>query len=340
MISYQSLYNLYQNSEPYKGSDDIPYDKRSHRHKFFNVKVVDGKMEFHLSYYWKWYEETMDLTDYQIIEPFLSKFQKERWSQISMDYCDYKIPYMRRWRKLSEPFCIVRDDNTMEFITENTHQGLRMIISDHLKYGHYMMKEKASGGVVIRSSFRANSGLKIPVFKGLRLYMDTLEVHESSKYKLELLSVDRKQANMIHKNNQDRYRLTKAFYHSMEKEDLAEGITEVVQEYFDNDFSWSDQEKAKHLAHECWETDPVKASYLYLLGYSILDARWLPKHTAGHLPIAYYNKVKHAIKHNSIVTNKAFAKQNYWDFDKNYPTSRWGMNIIKVSDGSVVKQAQ
>ena len=91
---------------------------------------------------------------------------------------------------------------------------------------------------------------KTPIFKGLRLHMDTFEPHESSRYRVEIRNVDRKKANEIHKGDKEKYALLKSFYASMESKDLGTDIKEVRDEYYPEGLGWQDREDAKEKAND------------------------------------------------------------------------------------------
>ena len=328
MIHYSTLLGKYKDIKPYRNANQIPWGMRHHRHKFFEAVEVNGKLEFHLSYYWGWEQETLEMAEYEYLKQFMNKREKNKWSLNDYSWNESKIPYWTKYKRLVNPFCIVRDDNTMEFICDDMHQGLRMIISDHLPRGYYIQQEKSSGGVVMKEMFNK---MKMPIFKGLRLHMDTFEPHESSRYRVEIRNVDRKKANEIHKGDKEKYALLKSFYASMETKDLGADIKEVRDEYYPDGMGWQARLDAQEKANELWATNPMKASYLYLLGYNILDTRWAGGYNVDlrYHNMHYHQHVVRLIRKNQVIKHNAFTTNTYWDFDKNYPTSNWKMHIIK-----------
>ena len=122
--------------------------------------------------------------------------------------------------------------------------------------------------------------------------------------------------------------------------DLGTDIKEVRDEYYPEGLGWQERMDARDKANELWVTNPMKASYLYLLGYNILDTRWVGGYNNDlrYPTMSYHQHVVRLIRKNQVIKHNAFTTNTYWDFDKNYPRSDWKIHIIRMTDNHVIKQ--
>ena len=98
------------------------------------------------------------------------------------------------------------NDNSIEFLRDNTYQGPNMMMSAFLC--PYMVKTDCRmGGDIICSD-----SVTHPIFKGLRVYLADLSLHPTVNYKLFYKTVDRSKSKELRKSWEERIKAVKAFF--------------------------------------------------------------------------------------------------------------------------------
>jgi len=340
MISYKKLQEIVANIKPYRNTDEYPYASRTHRHKYFKVVEVDGKIEYHLYYWGGFVEDYLDPYEAeQMKEHDPEKFDKYhsalgyRWKNMA------NIPYYSTWNHDKKPIFIVRDDNTAELTHNSLHQGSNMIWSQYLPHRVFAMKSSRAGGNIIKSYVH---NLKIPVFKGFRYNIDTFELHESSRYSIDIPYVDRTKSNEVIKAEKEKLNIIKTFMNTLDNKSFADTVRDVFNEYVSNDNADNyHSEVILNKADELWQTDYVSASYLYMIGFGIHDMYWIASNNnpSRYKPIIYFEFFKRKFSDRLKTLHNTFTKVKYWDFDKNYPDSRWGIEV-RDTKGNILVQLQ
>jgi hypothetical protein len=336
-LTYERFKNLHKNVAPYRGTNQIPYADRTHRHKFFSPVEVNGEIEYHLSYYWEWEREFMDMAEFEQAKEHMGKRLLNSWHQSSPDYCDGQSYYYKYYRDI-KPYGILRSDNTLEIVSDNMHQGLRMHLSDNLSRGAYVMRDCNSGGSIITDSWReARRQLKLPIFKGMRFSIDTLEMHESSRYIIDVKRVDRKKSNEVLKSYKDSFTLMNTFYKSMDKDAFTSELKETAKEYLldeDNQYIRPSVNRAHKIGAEMFKDNPMLASYLTILSGGYGNARWVAKMSSDSLyyDVPWYaRRAENDLRLNLKYRHDTFTRLKYWHFDRVYPQSKWGVDIFDIN---------
>lgn len=335
-ISYNRLMWICKNTKPYRNTNEYPYSDRHHRYKYFIPVEVNGKIEFKVHYYWGSEEIRYSMEEFERFSHTLSKIQREKYYRYESSVENGDIPYMSKFLTKHRPFGVVRDDNTIEILSDRMGQGDRMIISEQLGVKAYFMQESSSGGVIFTDRYsQANRTLKRPAFKGMRFNITTGELHESSRYKINVKVVDRKKSNELLKEHKDKLAMLKMFYNTTDVATMSADMKGVItKEEMDKSIDYLQR------AREIWESDPVASSYYYMLGYYVGNAYWALRYDNQLNPPsliykALITKIKKDLQGNSDI----FTKHSYWDFDNMYPTARWGLEITDMQ-GNQLKQIQ
>ena len=194
-FNYQRLLNISNTQEPYKGSDNrFPFSNRKYGHKYFLKEIVDGVPQFKLCY---WYRND------PVTEPNV--------------------------------FGIVRSDNTIEFAVDGhyIHQGLRQIMSGSYYKGYFSSSVRHDGIIYSRKVDEENGVWKtIPIFKGLRMNMDTMELHEDSKYTFAKKTINRQKSKALLDKYEDAFKVAEVMVISMDRDKIRDVINDVGREYF------------------------------------------------------------------------------------------------------------
>ncbi len=155
--------------------------------------------------------------------------------------------------------------------------------------------------------------------------MDTMAIHESSKYLVTYKTVDRKKSKEAINIYQDKLNGAYAFITCMDKESFNQDREEVVEELIpDNKGShwWSDamRKEAISLADNIFFEKPVEAIYTYMkafnVGYymsSLADpSDWI---SSFKKKFAKYIHVKHDTFTKEYLTHLENFKSSQWNID-------------------------
>ena len=299
-FNYQRLLKISETQEPYRGSENrFPFSNRKYGHKYFLKDMVDGVPQFRLCYYY-------------------------------------------RKDAITEPnvFGIVRSDNTIEFDMSGRymHQGLRQIMSS----GYFNVAFNSSvrhGGIIYskRVDEENNTWRVIPIFRGLRMNMDTLELHESIKYTFVKKTLDRKKSKEFLAKYDNAFKVAEVMYFNLEQDKVSDIIKEIGREHFpkywiDNgNYGYLNIENPKEVmdkADEILESSPFDSFILYI---NAINLWW--KYSSNIKE--NYDRAKKKIykviqKNNDVFNVKEF------DYTQNISSSAWGLDI-KVNNNFVYR---
>lgn len=329
-ISYNELMYLYKNIPPFKNTNEYPYSNRHHRHKYFIPVEVDGKIEFNVHYYWASEQINYSMAEYEQLAHSLNKRQRDKYYY---NEGDEGIPYMSKYITKHKPFGIVRDDNTVEILCEYMGQGERSIISAQLGVNAYFMQEASSGGVIFVDKYsQCRRSLKRPAFKGMRFNVDSGELHESSRYKIDIKVVDRKKSNHLMKEHVDKLSMIRMFYNSTDEKTLISDMKDAVNIHAPEILNGSGSRSYNiDTARRLWDSDAIASSYFYVLAYYIGNAYWALRYdTTISSPKEIYKQLLPKMKRDIKGDADVFTKKTYWDFEKIYPSASWGLEITDM----------
>ena len=300
-FNYQRLLKISETQEPYRGSENrFPFSNRKYGHKYFLKDMVDGVPQFRLCYYY-------------------------------------------RKDAITEPnvFGIVRSDNTIEFNVEGRYmnQGLRQIMSaSFYKNGHFRSSIK-HGGIIYskRVDEHKNEWRVIPIFKGLRMHIDTMEIHESSKYTFVKKTLNREKSKALLAKYENAYKVAEVMYVTLEQDKISDIIKEIGREHFpkywiDNgNYGYLNIENPKEVmdkADEILESSPFDSFILYINAISLW---WKYSNNIKENYDRAKKKIYKAIQKNNDVFN---VKE--FDYTQNISSSAWGLDI-KVNNNFVYR---
>ena len=335
-FNYIGLKQIHETAKPYRNTNNYPYYDRNHRHKYFIPVEVNGEVEYHMHYYWKWTEQHMSVADFEQAKEHMGVRELEKWHQYTVDN-DVPIPYWRKWYRADSPFGIIRSDNSIEFVTEDFHQGLRMHLTDMT--GKYFMRDCKSGGTIMVNHYYApRQTYKRPMFMNMRVDLDTLEPHESSRYTIDIKTLDRKKSNELFKLQESKFNLLETFYKAMDEESFINDIKDIIKEFDEAQPNAHGHSALQHKAIDLWDTNPVESSMMSIIGKGIYNIYWgVRGDKLRYQPIEFFKCFKRKFRKDLQKTSDIFNKQRYWDFDAYYPTSNWDIEL-RDSNGNLLKQ--
>lgn len=245
-FNYARLLRISENQEPYRGSENrFPINERRYGHKYFLKEIVDGVPQFKLCY---WYKND------PVTEPNV--------------------------------FGIVRSDNTIEFAVEGhyMYQGLRQIMSARSYRNGYFKSSIRHGGIIYTRLIdeEKREWRTIPIFKGLRMNIDTMEIHDSSKYSFVKKTINREKSKALLDKYENAYKVAEVMFINMDKDKLYDITKEIGREYFpecwkeSGNYSYLDFDDPKEVmakADEILESSPFDSFMLYINAMSIWWSR-------------------------------------------------------------------
>jgi hypothetical protein len=328
-LKYERLKRITETQKPYRGTiDKYPFSDRNHNYKYFYPREVNGEIEYHVGYYHKWQTESMTTEEFNAkkgsmdSKEFKKWREKEKWDSNARTY--EPTGYYEKDVKNPKVDLIIRSDNTAEIVTDNFHQGMRMIFSAY-SYSNGVFQSSVNHGGIVYGRRDSRGDIRIPIFKHMRFNMDTMEVHPSSKYIATYNTVDRKKSKEAMSIYQDKLNGAFAFITCMDKESFNQDREEVVEELIpDNKGShwWSDamRKEAISLADNIFFEKPVEAIYTYMKAFNVGYYMSSLAHPSDWIKgfkkkFAKYIHVKHDTFTKEYLTHLENFKSSPWNID-------------------------
>ena len=328
-LRYEHLKRITETQKPYRGTTDkYPFSDRNHNYKYFYPREVNGEVEYHVGYYHKWNTHTMTIEEFEAKKPTMNKKELARWNERSVwneQTRQNELVGYESYSKEPKVDLIIRSDNTVEIVTNMFHQGMRMIFSAW-NYANGVFQSSVEHGGIVYGRRDSRGDIRIPIFKHIRFNMDTMAIHESSKYIATYNTVDRKKSKEAMSIYQDKLNGAYAFITCMDKESFREDMDNVTGELIPNNVSpyyWGSQsqDEAEKLADSIFFEKPVEAIYLYMksfhVGYYMSSQAQPSDWIKGFKKkFAKYIHVKH----------DTFTKE-YLTHSENFKSSPWNIEI-------------
>ena len=299
-FNYQRLLKISETQEPYRGSENrFPFSNRKYGHKYFLKDMVDGVPQFRLCYYYK---------NDPVTEPYV--------------------------------FGVVRSDNTIEFDMSGRymHQGLRQIMSSGYFSGNFSSSVRHGGIIYSKKIDKENHTWRvIPIFRGLRMNMDTLEIHESSKYTFVKKTLSREKSKALLAKYENAFKVAEVMYINLEQDKVSDIIKEIGREYFpkywveNGNYGYVNIENPKEVmdkADEILESSPFDSFILYI---NAINLWWKYSRNIKENYDRAKKKIYKVIQKNNDVFN---VKE--FDYTQNISSSVWSLDI-KVNNNFVYR---
>jgi hypothetical protein len=328
-LRYEHLKRITETQKPYRGTTDkYPFADRHHNYKYFYPREVNGEIEYHVGYYHKWESETMTAEEFNAKKSSMAKGELKKWREetiwnkdssgveTSGNYIkDFKNPKID---------LIIRSDNTVEIVTNSFHQGMRMIFSAW-NYANGVFQSSVAHGGIVYGRRDSRGDTRIPIFKHMRFNMDTMAVHESSKYLAKYDTVDRKKSKEAMNIYQDKLNGAYAFITCMDRETFNQDKEEVTNELIetDNHYYWRKEKRdgALLIADKIFFEKPVEAIYVYMKAFNV------GYYTSSQAqPSDWINGFKKKFAKYIQVKHDAFTKK-YLTHLENFKSSPWNIDI-------------
>jgi hypothetical protein len=328
-LRYEWLKKITENVKPYRGTTDkYPFSDRNHNYKYFYPREVNGEIEYHVGYYHKWQTETMTAEEFNAkkgsmdSKEFKKWREKEKWDSNARTY--EPTGYYEKDIKNPKVDLIIRSDNTVEIVTDSFHQGMRMIFSAW-NYANGVFQSSVGHGGIVYGRRDNGVDIRIPIFKGMRFNMDTMQVHPSAHYIATYRTVDRKLSKEAMNLYKDKLNGAYAFITCMDRESFNQDKEEVVNELIpeNSQYYWSKdkREKATALADEILLNKPVEGVYLFMRAFNVGYYMSSLAHPSDWINVFKKKFAKHIhVKHDTFDTD-------FITHLDNFKSSPWDINI-------------
>ena len=272
------LKRIVANEKPYRGSKRYPLSSRGHSHKYFLVEELDGETIYRIVY--GNISNSEDITRQVYEEMKATKLppnlKLRDWSYVEGNGTTVDRLYLLRLTP--HEMGIVREDNSFEYTGTQYYQGDNLFMSSFLCMDQLV--RKAYGGLLLTNSrieYLFNSETvttMIPIFKGLRIDLNTCKIHPSCDVKITTRKVDRKAGKEHLDKYLDFYRTTETMMSVMDSADFVELAQEIVIEAgyphvsYDNYYlGKSAEDKLIETAYKNLHDKPIDSFIMFATAY-------------------------------------------------------------------------
>jgi len=328
-LRYEHLKQITETQKPYRGTTDMyPFSNRNHNYKYFVPVEVNGETEYYVGYYHKWESETVPTDEFNAKKDSMTKQELKKWHakrEWDSNSASYKhTGQHEKSYKKPKVDLIIRSDNTVEIVTDDFHQGMRMIFSAW-NYANGCFQSSVAHGGIIYTWTELGITKTIPIFKGMRFNIDTKEIHPSAQYLATYRTVDRKLSKEAMNLYKDKLNGAYAFITCMDQENFKEDMDTVTAELIPdnrNHYYWGSeaQNKAEKLADSIFFEKPVEAIYLYMKSFHVGYYMSNMAHPSDWIKVfkkkfAKYIHAKHETFSKQYLIHLENFKSSQWDID-------------------------
>jgi hypothetical protein len=332
-LEWSRLTEITKTQKPYRGTTNrFPIGDRRHNTKDFVSEERNGEQVYSVRYghTYKRHEHTKE--EWQANQGTIHKREDYEGNIVYESYSS--IP-----RELG----IVRSDNTFEFTSAYYGQGDNQIMSNWAR--GWFLRSSRHGGMI----YRTNDVLH-PIFKGMRVYCETMMPHESSQYQVVGKRVSRKDAKEFLNRYTDFYKINEVMLKAMDWKGYMETMADVLKPLGIGTDNWSlhheEKDKLIAFAEKNLNTAPLDAGIAYALAYEVQNL--FSRHRAFSDPngSSYYNRaveldvvfsnLKRKLNKELYKKNPSVMKLTEYEPNKPYPPSEWGVDI--TVNGKEVEQ--
>ena len=331
-LSWDRLTDITKSEKPYRGSDNrYPVGNRRHNTKCFYAEELDGERVYRVTYGMT--HDRIDCTK----EQYDADPENVR---VAEDIDGTKVYF--RYAIKPSTLGIVRSDNTFEFTGSYYGQGCNQIMTSWSKGIFY--QSTRHGGMIYREGNPWDKGEGItlfhPIFKGMRLHIDTMKPHWSSIYQVVGKKVNRKLGNEFLKRYETFYSVNEAMLKTMESKGFEETAVDVMKPYIDEkDRRWwmstEQKEALLKFADENIDVAPLDAGIAFMCAYEIHNLfRRVVSAThnekfwgADTEPASYFANLKRKLNKELYRTNPEVMTLVEHTMNHPYPASDWGVDI-------------
>jgi hypothetical protein len=225
-LTFKKLASKVRSTDPYRGSMRYPMDNRSNRQNIFELVETEDGIEFHVSHGYKYEQKPISEARYKMLEDVRgARVYKKTHDHEQFEYYTTEIT--------PRVLCVVRSDNSLEYVTNSFYQGDNMKMTDWM--GGYQYDSYRMSGTAYAVAYGSNGNARInhPVFKGLRIDEDHNPVGQ--KVQVFRRTVNRKRSKELMASYKERFKSPDAMLKCMDTDTMLVSIKDILEEHFGGD---------------------------------------------------------------------------------------------------------
>jgi hypothetical protein len=218
-LDFKSLANRIRSTDPYRGTMRYPMENRSNRQNIFELVETENDVEFHVSHGYRYEEKEISEARFKLLDGVRGAkvYKKDR------DYQKFDFYTMDISPRV---LCVVRSDNTLEYVADSFYQGDNMKMTDWM--GGYQYDSYRMGGTAWAGSYYKKD-VNFPIFKGLRI---NLETHEPVNQNIQVFrrTVNRKKSKELMSAYREAFKSPDALLKCMNTETMLVSVKDILDE--------------------------------------------------------------------------------------------------------------
>jgi hypothetical protein len=225
-LDFNSLASKIRSTDPYRGTMRYPMENRSNRQNIFELVETDNDIEFHVSHGYRYEQKPISEARFKLLDGVRgARVYKKTHDHEKYEYYTHETT--------PRVLCVVRSDNTLEYVADSYYQGDNMKMTDWM--GGYQYDSYRMSGTAYAYSYNTKgSNINHPVFKGLRINQET---HEPVGMNVQVFrrTVDRKKSKELMAKYKEAFKSPDAMLKCMDTDTMVVTIKDILDEHFGGD---------------------------------------------------------------------------------------------------------
>jgi hypothetical protein len=226
-LDFNKLASKVRSVDPYRGTMRYPMENRSNRQNIFELVETNNDIEFHISHGYRYTEKEISEARFKLLDGVRgARVHKKTHDHESYEYYTHE--------SVPRVLCVVRSDNTLEYVANSYYQGDNMKMSDWM--GGYQHDTYRMSGTAYTSGYynKHDKGVCHPIFKGLRINQET---HEPVGMNVQVFrrTVNRKKSKELMAKYKEAFKSPDAMLKCMDTDTMIVSIKDILDEHFGHD---------------------------------------------------------------------------------------------------------
>jgi hypothetical protein len=225
-LDFKNLASKVRSIDPYRGTMRYPMENRSNRQNIFELVETDEGVEFHVSHGYRYEQKPISKARFEMLDGVRgARVYKKEHDHEQFEYYTTDVS--------PRVLCVVRSDNTLEYVTNSFYQGDNMKMTDWM--GGYQYDSYRMSGTAYSSLYGSNSNARMnhPVFKGLRIDADHNPVGQNVQ--VFRRTVNRKRSKDLMASYKEKFKSPDAMLKCMDTDTMIVSIKDILDEHFSSE---------------------------------------------------------------------------------------------------------
>ena len=321
-LDYKSLASRVRSTDPYRGTMRYPMENRSNRQNIFELVEKDNDVEFHVSHGYRYEEVEVSEARFKMLDGVRGvRIHKKDRDWQKYDFYTTEIS--------PRVLCVVRSDNTLEYVADSFYQGDNMKMTDWM--GGYQYDSYKMSGTAY-NTYRAGN---FPIFKGLRI---NLETHEPVNQNIQVFrrTVNRKKSKELMLAYKEAFKSPDALLKCMNTETMLVSVKDILDEKTEGENYVSTSEYFKLAEESFANKEHFEAVILYAMSMQIAGFNnWAINNYLAGQTRSYYRMTEPNRVVSTLITSlskRLYKEHKPFDEEevsfKNVQGSQWGIRVV------------